>query len=150
MATPRPWTIQPYRPIAQVEDNLWTVDGDIRMPGGVIPRKMVLIRFSDGRIVIHSPICLSDADMAAIENWGELAFLIVPNGFHRLDAPAFKQRYPKLKILCPDLVRSRVAKVLRVDGDFTTLPSQLRWRTLAMRSGEAAFIWPSGERVALI
>jgi hypothetical protein len=150
MATPRPWTIQPYRPIGRVEDNLWTVDGDIRMPGGFIPRKMVLIKFSDGRIVIHSPICLSDADMATIENWGELAFLIVPNGFHRLDAPAFKQRYPKLKILCPELVRNRVAKVVKVDGDFTTLPSQLRWRTLAMRSGEAAFIWPSGERVALI
>src|ERR1700735_3396008 len=117
MANPRPWTIQPYRPILEVEDNLWTVDGDIRMPGGVIPRKMVLIKFSDGRIVIHSPICLSDADMATIESWGQRAVLIVRSVFHRRDAPAFKQRYPKLKILCPDLVRSRVAKVVKVDGD---------------------------------
>jgi hypothetical protein len=150
MANPRPWTIQPYRPILEVEDNLWTVDSDIRMPGGVIPRKMVLIKFNDGRIAIHSPICLSDADMATIESWGELAFCLVPNGFHRLDTPAFKQRYPNLKVLCPDPIRARVAKVVRVDGDYTILPPELRWRTLAMRSGEAAFIWRSGERVTLI
>ena len=150
MANPRPWTIQPYRPILEVEDNLWTVDGDIRMPGGVIPRKMVLIKFSDGRVAMHSPICLNDADMDTIESWGELAFCLVPNGFHRLDTPAFKQRYPNLKVLCPDPIRGRVAKVVRVDGDYTILPPELRWRTLAMRSGEAAFIWPSGERVTLI
>jgi hypothetical protein len=150
MANPLPWTIQPYRPILEVEDNLWTVDGDIRMPGGVIPRKMVLIKFSDGRIAMHSPIGLSDADMDTIESWGELAFCLVPNGFHRLDTPAFKQRYPNLKVLCPDPIRARVAKVVRVDGDYTILPPELRWRTLAMRSGEAAFIWRSGERVTLI
>ena len=150
MRVPRPWTVQSHRPITHVEDNLWTVDGDIRMPGGVIPRKMVLIKLSDGRIAIHSPICLHDAAMATIESWGELAFCLVPNGFHRLDTPAFKQRYPKLKVLCPDVIRTRVAKVAAVYGSYEALPTELQWRTLAMKSGEAAFIWRSGERVTLI
>ena len=120
------------------------------MPGGVIPRKMVPIKFSDGRLAIHSPICLDGADMATIENWGEPAFCLVPNGFHRLDTPAFKRRYPNLKILCPDAVRVRVAKVIRVGGSYAMLPPELQWRTLAMKSGEAVFIWRNGERVTLI
>ena len=146
----RPWTVQPYRPIAKVEDNLWTVDGDIRVPGGVIPRKMVLIKAGDGRIAIHSPIPLNDVDMEEIEHWGEPAFCIVPNRYHRLDSPAFRQRYPAVKIVCPDAARTRVARVVAADGGYEMLPPDFQWRTLAMTDGEAAFVSRNGERVTLI
>src|SRR5277367_2400294 len=99
---------QPYRPIAKLEDNLWTVDGDIRLPGGIFVRKMTLMRLNDGRIAIHSAILLDEAGMADIERWGEPAFCVVPNRRHRLDAPAFRSRYPRLlKIVCPAVVRAR-------------------------------------------
>jgi hypothetical protein len=150
MPASRPWIVQPYRPIARIEENLWTVDGDIRVPGGVLPRKMALLKCDDGRIAIHSPIALDDADMAAIESWGEPAYCIVPNGYHRLDAPAFRQRYPALKMLCPDAVRARVGRVINVDGDLAKLPRSIECRPLAMVSGEAAFISRSGERLTLI
>lgn len=150
MPTPRPWIVQPYQAIARIEDNLWTVDGDIRVPGGVIPRKMTLMKCDDRRLVIHSPIALNAADMASIENWGEPAFCIVPNGYHRLDAPAYRQRYPAMKIVCPEVVRARVERVVTVDGNFLMLPQPVEWRPLAMVSGEAAFISRSGERTTLI
>jgi hypothetical protein len=146
----QPWTVQPYRPIARVEENLWTIDGDMRVPGGVIPRKMALMKCDDGRIAIHSPIALEDTDMASIEAWGEPAFVIVPNGYHRLDALAFRQRYPAVKILCPGAVRARVERVVAVDGDYALLPPTIASRPLAMTSGEAAFIWRSGQLSSLI
>src|SRR5258708_5730146 len=69
---PHTWNVQPYRPIAKLEENLWTVDGDIRVPGGsILVRKMTLIKFTDGRIAIHSPIALHEEDMQEIERWGE-------------------------------------------------------------------------------
>jgi hypothetical protein len=150
MTSSRPWIVQPYRPIRRIEQNLWTVDGDIHVPGGVIPRKMTLMKCPDGRIAIHSPICLHDDDMAAIESWGEPAFCIVPNGYHRLDAPAFKNRYRLLRVVCPDAVRARVGRVVAVDGDYSMLASGLEWRPLAMTSGEAVFVSRADGRTTLI
>ena len=150
MSSPRPWIVQPHHPIIRVEPNLWTVDGDMRLPGGMFPRKMTLMRLSDGRIVIHSPIPLCEPDMAEIKRWGDLAFCIVPNRRHRLDASAFRKRYPGLKILCPAAARTHVEKVVPVDGGYEMLPPELAWQTLATTDGEAAFIFRNGERASLI
>ncbi len=146
----RPWTVQRYQPIQKVEENLRTVDGDIRIPGGVFPRKMTLVRLADGRVVIHSAVALDEADMHEIEGWGQPAFCIIPNQRHRLDAPAFKQRYPKLKVLCPMAVRRQVERVIVVDGGYELLPRELEWRTLALKGDEAAFVIHSGDRTTLL
>ncbi len=151
MPSERPWTVQPYHPIAQLADNLWTVDGDISVPGGShFVRKMALMNLGDGRIVIHSAIPLSEPDMNAIERWGEPAFCIVPNRFHRLDAPAFLRRYPAMKVVCPAAARHHVEKIVAVGGDYSILPRELEWRTLATRSGEAVFVSRDKERSSLI
>jgi len=150
MLSSRPWIVQPYRPITLAEANLWTVDGDMRLPGGMFPRKMALMRLSDGRIVIHSPIPLNESDMAEIERWGKPAFCIVPNRRHRLDASAFRKRYPSLKMLCPAAARIRVEKVVQVDGGYEMLPPELMWQTLATTDGETAFTFRNGERASLI
>jgi hypothetical protein len=44
--------------------------------------------------------------------------LLVPNAFHRLDAPAFAARYPDLQVLCPKGSRAKIEEVVRVDGDY--------------------------------
>ncbi len=146
----RPWTVQPYQAIQKVEENLRTVDGEIRIPGGIFLRKMTLVRLSDSRITIHSAIPLDEADMQEIERWGEPAFCIIPNQRHRLDAPAFKERYPKLKMLCPVAVRRQAEQVVKVDGGYELLPREIGWRTLALRGDEAAFIIRSGDHTTLL
>jgi hypothetical protein len=144
------WVVQSHRPIAKVEENLWTVDGDIRLPGGVFVRKMTLMRLSDGRIAIHSAIALAEPDMAEIERWGEPAFCIVPNRRHRLDAPAFRRRYPALKIISPAAVRSLVDPVVTVDGGYEMLPREIEWRTLALKGDEAALVFRNNERATIV
>jgi hypothetical protein len=91
--------------------------------------------------------------MRAIEGWGAPAFLLVPNGFHRLDVHAWKVRYPALRVLCPAPSRARVAQAVPVDGAFDALPADpaLRAETLeGTRSGEAAFVVASGPRRSLL
>ena len=34
--------------------------------------------------------------------------LVVPGGFHRLDAKIYKARYPQVKVLCPAGARQKV------------------------------------------
>lgn len=113
------WDVLPHLAIEKLEPNLWRVQGSLR--GMALKRVMTLVRLDDGRIVVHSAIALSDDAMAEIEAWGTPAVLLVPNGYHRLDAPAWVERYPDLEVRCPSGARSKVEAVVRVDGDYDDL-----------------------------
>lgn len=140
------------------EDNLWSVIGDIprlRMP---LKRRMVVARREDGTLVIHSAVLLAEAEMAELEALGPPALLIVPNGQHRLDAPAFKARYPHITVLCPERVEKKVSAKVAVDAFYPDFPEDAAsaihdldgtpdWGAegvLVVRSGEAR------ERVTLV
>jgi hypothetical protein len=110
------WKVLPHRPIERLEDNLWRVEGELEnMP---LRRVMTLVRAGDGRVIVHNAMALGEGDMAAIEAWGEPSILLVPNGYHRLDAPAYKRRYPGVKVFCPRGSRAKVAEVVGVDGTY--------------------------------
>jgi hypothetical protein len=61
-------------------------------------------------------MALNDIGMRRIEELGEPSFLIVPNGHHRLDARPWKQRYPKMKVLCPPAAKESVSEAVPVDS----------------------------------
>jgi hypothetical protein len=88
--------------------------------------------------------------MAEIERWGEPAFYIVPNMFHRLDAHAFRMRYPGIRVVCPASSRRRVEAIVPVDGGYELLPDELPSRPLPMRTGECVFLARSGTRLTLL
>jgi hypothetical protein len=85
------WTVLPHDSIEKHSENLWSVSGN--MPSGN-QRRMTIARRADGKLVIHNPIALDDAEMKEVEALGKPAYLIVPNAFHRQDAIIYKQRYP--------------------------------------------------------
>ncbi|MCP4896593.1 MAG: hypothetical protein GY906_06410 [bacterium] len=110
------WKVLSHRPIERLEDNLWVVKGTL--PGMGLKRVMTLVRLDDGRIVLHSVIALDDAAMAEIEAWGTPAIMLIPNAYHRLDAPAYLARYPDLKVFCPKGSLRKTEDVIHVDGDY--------------------------------
>jgi hypothetical protein len=114
------WPVLPHRPIQKLSDVLWCVEGKLPQMG--LNRWMTLVRLSDGRLVIHNPVALEDELMAEIEAWGRPAFILVPNGYHRIDCARFKRRYPAALVLCPRGARPRVEKVVTVDGTYDDLP----------------------------
>lgn len=114
------WTVLPHDPREQLDDNLWYVRG--KLPDGDGHRVMTVARRRDGRLVVHNAIALEPALMAELEAFGEPAFLVVPNGFHRLDARIWKDRYPAMRVLCPRGARKAVAKVVPVDGAYNDMP----------------------------
>jgi len=58
---------------------------------------------------------LDEAEMKALEGWGKLSFLVVPNERHRKDARIWKDRYPQLRVVAPAGVRTKVEEVVPVD-----------------------------------
>jgi hypothetical protein len=115
------WRVLPHKPIEKLTENLWRVQG--RLEGMAINRVMTIARLSDGRLVIHNAMALHDDEMQEIEAFGEPAYLIVPNGYHRLDARVFHERYPNMRVVCPSGSRKKVEQVVPVDMDIDAWPS---------------------------
>jgi hypothetical protein len=110
------WTILPRGRVRTVDDRIVTVEGEIPMPLANFPRRMTVVGLSGNRSAIFSAIALDEAGMREVEAVGKPTFLIVPNGHHRLDAPAWKKRYPGLKVLCPAGAKDSVSEAVPVDA----------------------------------
>ncbi|HEY2515770.1 MAG TPA: hypothetical protein VGI39_33100 [Polyangiaceae bacterium] len=115
------WSVLEHGPIEKLSENLWRVEGSL--PGMSLKRMMAVARRSDGRLVVHSAIALNEGAMKELEAWGEIAFLVVPNGWHRLDAPAFKARYPNVKVLAPKGAQKKVEEKVKLDGTLEDYPA---------------------------
>jgi hypothetical protein len=124
------WKVLPHGPLERLAENLRWVQGSL--PRISLKRVMTIARLADGRLVIHNGIALGDIQMRQIEAWGTPAFLIVPNGFHRQDAAAFKRRYPGLIVLAPRGARAKVEQVVTVDGALEDFPHDERVRFEAL------------------
>lgn len=115
------WTVLPHGEFEKLAENLWWVQGSI--PRMSLKRTMLIVRRNDGTLVIHNPIALEETAMRSIEAWGRPRFLLVPSGFHRLDAPAYKKRYPESQVVTPKGSRTRVEDVLPVDLTYEQFPN---------------------------
>jgi hypothetical protein len=105
------WTVLPHRPIAKLNDRVWHVEGKL----GNIRRCMTVVKLADGRLVIHNAVALEEPSMKELEAFGKPAFLLVPNGFHRMDARIWKKRYPELTVVSPPAAEKKVSEIVKVD-----------------------------------
>ena len=110
------WTVFPHGPVERTDDGIFSVAGEIRMPLGRFPRRMTVVALTGGRTVVFSPVCLNERAMRDVESLGSPAFMVVPNGFHRLDARPWKTRYPEIIVICPPGARTRVEQAVPVDA----------------------------------
>src|SRR3954466_11730927 len=110
------WNVLNHGPLEQLADNLWRVDG--ALPGMSLRRTMTVVRRADGSLLLHSPIALDDERQHKLEALGPVAVLVVPNAGHRLDAPAYKERYPAAVTFCPRGGRSKIAEVVAVNHTY--------------------------------
>ena len=111
------WTVLPHGKLTRIDDDLLAVTGVMHMPPmGDVDRRMTVVRLTDGRLVVYSAIALNETEMSVLERFGTPAFLIVPNDIHRMDAKAWKKRYPALKVIAPAAARAKVEEIVPVDA----------------------------------
>jgi hypothetical protein len=115
------WTVLSHGPIEKLEDNLWRAEGTL--PNMPLKRVMTLARLASGDLVVHNPIALDAGAIAEVDALGRVAFIVVPNGWHRLDLRAFQTRYPDAKVLAPPGALKKVAAVAPGVTDITALPA---------------------------
>jgi hypothetical protein len=113
------WNVLPHGSLVEHAENLWSIDG--ALPNMPLRRRMTLARRANGSVVVHNAIALEDDLMKKIEAWGTVDTLVVPNGWHRLDAPLFHERYPAAKVVCPAGSRKKIEEVIAVDATYADL-----------------------------
>ncbi len=151
MSLPAPWPSSPpqHGPLVLIAPGVWMVSAE----GPPLSRKMVVHRLESGGLLLHSVVALREEEMASLESLGTPEILLVPNGFHRMDAPAYKARYPGLRVLCPAAARKKVEEVVPVDATCEeALPSLgIRLHTPeGVRPSEIAYDLPTSEGRVLV
>ena len=109
------WKVLPHGELSEVDVNILTVTGDIRMPMMSLPRRMTVVRLNGSRLIVFSAIALNEDEMTKLEAYGRPAFLIVPSDKHRLDAKPWKNRYPAMQVVAPEGARAKIEDVVPVD-----------------------------------
>jgi hypothetical protein len=145
------WNVLEHGGIERLTERLWRVEGAI--PGMTLKRVMTIAKRENGGLVIHSAIALGEREMAEIEAWGPPEILLIPGGFHRMDALAYKKRYPKLKIFAPKGSRSKVQEIIAVNGTYEDFPSDrvVQVHTVPGTAGrEGAMLVRSADGVSVI
>lgn len=118
MSSAAEWKVLPHGPIVQLEENLWTVTGEFSIPFNPLKRVMTIARRADGALVLHGLIALEESVQREVEALGEIAHLVAPSGYHRLDAARYRARYPNAKLYAPSGGRARVEKKAKVDATY--------------------------------
>ena len=148
---PRPWTVTRHDPIEKLEDNLWTVNGDV--PGAPFHRRMSIVRRSDGTLLFFNAVPLDDAALAEVTAWGKPAILVLPHDQHMIDARAFAEKL-QLAVYGPKACEARIRARVEMAGTLDMIPADpsIQIETLhGVKSGEPALIvHHAGGRVSLL
>lgn len=114
------WNVLDHGSFERVTERLWRIEG--ALPGMTLRRVMTLVKRDSGGLLIHSAMALRPHELAELEAWGPPEVLVVPGAYHRLDAPAYKKRYPALRVYAPSASVSKVREVVAVDGAYEDFP----------------------------
>lgn len=99
---------------ALVDDVIWTLDRPVWFGGVRLRARTTVVRLDDGALLVHSPAPPSDGLVAQLRALGPVRWLVVPNRFHHLGAPAAAARFPEARVVGPASALAR-NQALRLD-----------------------------------
>jgi hypothetical protein len=150
---PRPWIVTRHDPIEKLEDNLWSVQGDV--PGVPFKRRMFIIKRSDGSLMFFgAAIPLEEAALAEVNAWGRPAMLVLPHDQHMIDARPFSEKL-SLPVYGPKACEAKLRARVEIAGMTEDIPADPTVEIVPVagaKSAEVAIIVRSagGQRVSLL
>jgi hypothetical protein len=90
-----------------VPDSIWVTERPVWFSGVRMRARTTVVRLPGGALWVHSPSEPTDDVCAALDALGEVRWIVVPNRFHHLQAPATAARYPNARVVGPKSAQSR-------------------------------------------
>lgn len=115
MITAEEWEkeVFPHSKIQRLYPNLWIVQGEF--PHSRLPRNMIIYRYDEDKLLLHSVVALEEKMMKELESYGKPSIMVVPNWDHWAHIAAFKKRYPDIIVACPKASVEKVEPKLHVE-----------------------------------
>lgn len=90
-----------------VAGRIWAFERPVWFSGVKLRARTTVVRLDDGGLLIHSPAPPTDALVSELAALGPVRWLVVPNAFHHLGAPAAAARFPEARVLGPSSVLAK-------------------------------------------
>ena len=90
-----------------VPDSIWVTERPVWFSGVRQRARTTVVRLAGGALWVHSPCTPTDDVCAALDALGEVRWIVVPNRYHHLEAPATSARYPKALVVGPKSAEAR-------------------------------------------
>jgi len=88
--------------LEKIDESLWLAEGEtVSFYGFPYPTRGVIVRLSDGRLWVWSPVKLDHDLRAEVDGLGQVAHLVSPNKLHHLYLAQWKAGYPAAKLWGP-------------------------------------------------
>ena len=84
-----------------VDDKIWTLDRPVWFSGIRQRARTTVVRLDDGSLLLHSPVPPSEALAEQLRTLGPVRWLVVPNCWHHLGAPAAAAHFPEAQVVGP-------------------------------------------------
>lgn len=99
-----------------VAGRIWSLERPVWFSGARLRARTTVVRLDDGSLLLHTPAPPTAALVEQLRALGPVRWLVVPNCWHHLGAPAAAARFPEAKVVGPASALDR-NKALRFDVD---------------------------------
>ena len=84
-----------------VDDKIWILDRSLWFSGVRMRARTTVVRLDDGSLLLHTPAPPTEALTEQLRALGPVRWLVVPNCWHHLGAPAAAARFPEARVVGP-------------------------------------------------
>jgi hypothetical protein len=121
------YTLSGVAPVLQeLAKNIWTASVHHSFIGLHVGTRMTVIRLSSGKLLLHSPVALTEQLRSEIDSLGPVAHIVCPNLFHHMYASEAVATYPEALLHGP-VALQRKRRDLRFGATLTDQPHP-EWR----------------------
>jgi hypothetical protein len=108
---------------------IWVTERPVWFGGVRLRARTTVVRLTGDALWVHSPCAPTGEVCAALDALGEVRWLVVPNRFHHLEAPAMAARYPNAVVVGPASATARnrlvAPSVGSLDAAYTSATPEL-------------------------
>ncbi|WP_394838140.1 DUF4336 domain-containing protein [Pendulispora rubella] len=85
-----------------ITDDLWTLEGHIRLSGGMLmPARATFLRLGGDELLVHSPLAIDDETAREVSRIGKVSSIVAPNCMHHLFLRDAMMRWPEARVFGP-------------------------------------------------
>ena len=107
--------------LQKLAENVWIASQDHSWLGLRVGSRMTVVRLSNGRLWLHSPVAMSPRLREELDALGPVAHIVCPNLYHHVYAGEAVEAYPNAMLHGPQGLR-RKRKDLRFAADLSDAP----------------------------